>query len=62
MTPMQMKHIIRLLGRTPRHRATVYDTAPADRYRASFAATRLFIGKDCLPAYGKMAGSAATID
>ena len=40
MTPMQMENTIRLLGRTPRQRDTLYDTAPEDRYRASFAATR----------------------
>ena len=40
MTPTQMEHTIRSLGRMPRQRTTVYDTAPEDRYRASFAATR----------------------
>jgi FO synthase len=36
MTPVQMEEIIRSLGRTPRQRNTLYDTAPQDRYRASF--------------------------
>jgi len=38
MTPMQMEAAIRSLGRVPRQRTTLYDTAPEDRYRASFTA------------------------
>jgi FO synthase len=38
MTPAEMEQIIRSLGRTPRQRNTLYDTAPEDRYRASFSA------------------------
>jgi FO synthase len=37
MTPAAMESIIRSLGRTPRQRTTVYGTASAERYRASFA-------------------------
>ncbi len=36
MTPAEMEGIIRSLGRRPRQRNTLYDTAPQDRYRASF--------------------------
>jgi FO synthase len=38
MTPVQMENTIRLLGRKPRQRNTLYDTVAEDRYRASFAA------------------------
>jgi FO synthase len=38
MTPAQMEDVIYALGRTPRQRNTLYDTAPEERYRASFAA------------------------
>jgi FO synthase len=62
MTPTQMEHTIRLLGRVPRQRTTVYDTAPEDRYRASFAAPRPAIAGDCLPMYDEMGGKAAAID
>ncbi len=40
MTPVQMENTIRLLGRIPRQRNTLYDTVAEDRYRASFAARR----------------------
>lgn len=40
MTPAQMEKTIRLLGRKPRQRNTLYDAVPQDRYRASFAAQR----------------------
>ena len=59
---MQMENIIRLLGRIPRQRTTVYDTAPEDRYRASFAAPRPAIAGDCLPMYDEMGGKAVAID
>ena len=62
MTPMQMEHTIRSLGRMPRQRNTVYDTAPEERYRASFAATRPAIADDCLPMYDDVVGRAAAID
>jgi FO synthase len=39
MTPAQMEKTIRSLGRIPRQRNTLYDTAPDDRYQASFSAT-----------------------
>jgi FO synthase len=38
MTPAQMEAIIRSAGRKPRQRTTLYEMAPEDRYRASFAA------------------------
>ncbi len=44
MTPMQMESTIRLLGRIPRQRDTLYDPAPRDRYRASFGETRPAVG------------------
>jgi FO synthase len=66
MTPAQMENVIRSLGRVPRQRNTVYDTAPEDRYRASFAGTRRSrrptIAGDCLPTYDEVAGRAAAID
>jgi FO synthase len=66
MTPTQMEHTIRSLGRVPRQRTTVYDTAPEDRYRASFAATRRSrrpaVAGDGLPMYDEVAGIAAAID
>ena len=62
MTPMQMEHTIRSVGRMPRQRNTVYDTAPEERYRASFAATRPAIADDCLPMYDDVVGRAAAID
>jgi len=37
MPPMQMEQTIRSLDRIPRQRTTLYDLAPEDRYRASFA-------------------------
>jgi FO synthase len=40
MTPAEMETIIRSLGRSPRQRTTLYDTAPHDRYAASFAERR----------------------
>jgi FO synthase len=40
MTPAEMEAIIRSLGRSPRQRTTLYDTAPQDRYAASFAERR----------------------
>jgi hypothetical protein len=40
MTPIQMEATIRSLDRIPRQRTTLYDAAPEDRYRASFATRR----------------------
>ena len=37
MTPASMEASIRSIGRVPRQRTTIYETAPAERYRASFA-------------------------
>jgi FO synthase len=66
MTPAQMERTIRSLDRVPRQRTTVYDTAPEDRYRASFAATRRSrrpaVAGDGLPMYDEVAGIAAAID
>ncbi len=36
MTPDAMEAIIHQIGRRPRQRTTLYDTAPKERYRASF--------------------------
>ena len=41
MPPETMEQIIRDLGRTPRQRTTLYQTAPAERQRASFNAVPL---------------------
>jgi FO synthase len=38
MTPAEMEAVIRSSGRKPRQRNTLYETAPDDRYLASFAA------------------------
>jgi FO synthase len=38
MTPAEMETLIASLGRTPRQRNTLYQTVPAERYRASFVA------------------------
>ncbi len=38
MTPAEMEHTIRSLGRRPRQRDTLYRTVAEERYRASFAA------------------------
>jgi FO synthase len=38
MTPAQMEAVISSLGRRPRQRNTLYQTVPAERYRASFTA------------------------
>ncbi len=38
MTPTDMEAVISSLGRTPRQRNTLYESAAQDRYRASFAA------------------------
>lgn len=38
MTPAALEHIICSIGRKPWQRTTVYETAPAERYRTSFAA------------------------
>jgi FO synthase len=66
MTPTQMEHTIRSLGRIPRQRTTVYDTAPEERYRASFAATRhpkrSPLAGESPPMYDEMSGRAAAID
>jgi FO synthase len=66
MSPTQMEHTIRSLGRIPRQRTTVYDTAPEDRYRASFAATRRSrrspIAGESLPIYDEVSATAAAID
>ncbi len=40
MTPAQMESTIRAIGRVPRQRNTLYDEAPPERYRASFAVRR----------------------
>ena len=37
MTPAAMEATVRSLGRLPRQRTTTYETAPAERVRASFA-------------------------
>ena len=37
MSPAEMEAIIRSSGRKPRQRNTLYETAPDDRYLASFA-------------------------
>jgi FO synthase len=40
MTPVEMERTIRLLGRLPRQRDTLYRAAPEERYRASLATRR----------------------
>jgi FO synthase len=40
MTPAEMEHTIRSIGRRPRQRDTLYRTVAEERYRASFAAAR----------------------
>jgi FO synthase len=40
LTPEQMETTIRVIGRVPRQRNTLYDEAPPERYRASFAVRR----------------------
>ena len=39
MTPAEMEHIIRSVGRIPRQRKTTYEAVSEERYRASFASS-----------------------